>query len=98
MASWRVATFGCLLMPAIPALPVLAQGAPPSIEQVLDTTTAVDTFRAVSLAPDGARVAWVEVVRDPDGRPTQRGALFVADLAAGGSAPRRITATPGPEP
>src|SRR4029079_3956774 len=52
-----------------------------------------ETFRAVALSPDGARVAWVESIRDKDGRPTQRGAVFAAELApACWSAPRPVTA------
>src|SRR6266849_4279327 len=94
MASLRVATFGCFLLTAS-ALSA-AQAAPPPIEQVLDTVTAAETFRGVALSPDGARVAWVESVRDKDGRPTQRSVVFMADLApAGGgasSAPRQVTA------
>ena len=35
------------------------------------------------ISPDGAKVAWVEAIRDPAGRPSQRGALFVVDLAGG---------------
>ncbi len=75
MASLRVAMFGCLLV-AASALPAAAQAAPPAIEQVLDTVTAGETFRGVALSPDGARVAWVEAVRDKDGRPTSRSAVF----------------------
>jgi dipeptidyl aminopeptidase/acylaminoacyl peptidase len=95
MASLRVATVGCLLVTAI-TLPAAAQAARPSIEQVLDTVTAAETFRGVALSPDGARVAWVEAVRDKDGRPTQAGAVFMAGLApAGGSAPRQVSAGAG---
>src|SRR4029079_4747197 len=98
MASLVRAVSGCLLAvlgAALPALPAAAQAAPPSIEQVLDTATAAETFRAVALSPDGARVAWVESIRDKDGRPTQRGAVFAAELApAGWSAPRPVTAGP----
>jgi dipeptidyl aminopeptidase/acylaminoacyl peptidase len=88
MASLRVATFGLLV--TMSALPAAAQAAPPPIEQVLDTVTAGETFRGVTLSPDGARVAWVETVRDKDGRPTPRSSIFIADLA--GSSPRRVTA------
>ena len=94
MASLRVATFGCLLAMAS-VLPAAAQAAPPAIEQVLDTVTAGETFRGVALSPDGARVAWVEAVRDKDGRPTPRSAVFVADLAQTGgdiNSPRQVTA------
>src|SRR5947209_19500166 len=94
MASLRVATFGCLLAMAS-ALPAAAQAAPPAIEQVLDTVTAGETFRAVALSPDGARVAWVEPVRDKDGGPTPRSAVFVADLAQTGgdiNSPRQVPA------
>jgi dipeptidyl aminopeptidase/acylaminoacyl peptidase len=95
MASLRVALFRCLLVTAI-TLPAAAQAAPPPIEQVLDTVTAAETFRGVALSPDGARVAWVEAVRDKDGRPTQAGAIFMADLApAGGGSPRQVSASAG---
>jgi dipeptidyl aminopeptidase/acylaminoacyl peptidase len=76
-------------------LPAAAQAAPPPIEQVLDTATAGETFRGVALSPDGARVAWVEAVRDKDGRPTPRSAVFIADLAQTGGdtgSPRQVTA------
>src|SRR5881227_211952 len=92
MASLRAATFGCLLI-AASALPAAAQAAPPPIDQVLDTVTAAETFRGVALSPDGARVAWVEAVRDKDGRPTQASAVFMAGLApAGGGSPLQVTA------
>ncbi|MEA2691028.1 MAG: hypothetical protein QOJ16_415, partial [Acidobacteriota bacterium] len=95
MASLRVAMSGCLLAVAVvgAALPAAAQTAPPTIEQVIDTATALETFRAVALSPDGGRVAWVEAIRDKDGRPSQRGAIFVAGLAASGlSSPVQVTA------
>src|SRR5436853_6997431 len=96
MASLRVATFGCLLVTASALPAAAAQAAPPPIEQVLDTVTAAETFRGVALSPDGARVAWVEAVRDKDGRPTQASAVFMADLApaggGAGSSPRPVTA------
>jgi dipeptidyl aminopeptidase/acylaminoacyl peptidase len=83
----------------VSALTAAAQAAPPSIEQVLDTVTAAETFRGVALSPDGARVAWVEAVRDKDGRPTQAGAVFMAGLApAGGGAgafPRQVATGAG---
>ena len=91
MASLRIATLGCFLVTAS-ALPAAAQTVPPSIEQVLDTVTAAETFRGLALSPDGARVAWVEAVRDKDGRPTQAGAVFVADLVPAGGGARRVTA------
>jgi len=63
---------------------------------VLDTVTAAETFRGVALSPDGARVAWIEAVRDKDGRPTQASAVFIADLTpaggGAGSSPRQVTA------
>src|SRR4051794_18696678 len=97
MASLRVATFGCLLVTAS-ALPAAAQAAPPSIEQVLDTVTAAETFRGVALSPDGARGAWVGAARERDGRPTKASAVFRADPApAGGGAgtpPRQVPPHP----
>ncbi|HEX4961092.1 MAG TPA: S9 family peptidase [Thermoanaerobaculia bacterium] len=89
MASLRGAMFGGLLV-TMSALPAAAQTMPPPIEQVLDTVTAGETFRGVALSPDGARVAWVESVRDKDGRPTPRSAIFVTDLAGG--SPHQVTA------
>jgi dipeptidyl aminopeptidase/acylaminoacyl peptidase len=92
MASLRGVTFGCLLVTASALM--AAPPAPQSIDQVLDMVTAAETFRGVALSPDGARVAWVEAVRDKDGRPTQASAVFMADLApAGGGSARQVSAS-----
>jgi len=91
MASLRVATLGCLLVMA--SALAAAQSASPSIDQVLDTVTAAETFRGVALSPDGARVAWVEAVRDKDGRPAQESAVFMAELAQ--PSPRQVATHAG---
>jgi dipeptidyl aminopeptidase/acylaminoacyl peptidase len=90
MARFGAATFGCFLLGLTAAT---VQAPAQTIDQVLDTITAADTWKGVALSPDGRRVAWVEAIRDKDGRPTQRGAIFVADLnPQGAGAPRQVTA------
>jgi len=83
--------------PAVPATQAgPAAATAPTLDRVLTLAAAVDSFQSVSLAPDGARIAWVEALRDPSGRPAERRtAIFAAELpAAPGAAPaaRRITA------
>jgi dipeptidyl aminopeptidase/acylaminoacyl peptidase len=61
----------------------------PSVDSVLSALHAQKGFKQAAISPDGARLAWVERRRDPNGQET-RSAIFVADLPSG--APRRVSA------
>jgi len=99
------AALAALAALAVVPAPAAAAAAPP-IEQMLTLASALDGFCAVSLAPDGRRIAWVEAVRGKDGRPTEQTAVFTAELqelpaaakAAAGTMPaaRRLGAGGGP--
>jgi dipeptidyl aminopeptidase/acylaminoacyl peptidase len=54
----------------------------------------VRTFKQAAISLDGKRVAWVEELPGPGGRPSSNSAIYVADLAAPGHS-RRITAAIG---
>lgn len=69
-----------------------AQAAKPSIDEAIDSLAAVRTFKQVSISPDGTRVAWVETVREPNGRPSPNSEIQVASVARAGAAPVRISA------
>jgi len=62
-----------------------------SIDAALNPLFAVHTFRQAAISPDGARVAWVEILNGSNGDSTGHSAIFVAD-AAGRTKPQRITA------
>src|SRR6266542_757123 len=54
----------------------------PSVDSVLDSLQAVQSFRQTAISPDGSRVAWVERRRDERGQDTLS-AIFVSDVAGG---------------
>lgn len=66
----------------------------PPVDQVLDSFTRVVEFRDVELSPDGARIAWVESIREKDGPAADKRAIYVAPRGAMGQ-PARVTACPG---
>src|SRR5262245_60445240 len=55
----------------------------------------VRNYRETAISPDGRRVAWVEVFDGAGAPASGSSGIFVADLAMGGGAPRRITAGEG---
>src|SRR5262245_21733083 len=55
----------------------------------------VRPYREAAISPDGKRVAWVEGITGEGGEPSSLTAIYVADLANGGGAPRRIAAGDG---
>jgi dipeptidyl aminopeptidase/acylaminoacyl peptidase len=67
----------------------------PRIDGLLDLLTRVRTFSETVISPDGKHVAWVERLPGKDNRPASHSAIYVADLAAPGSKPHRITAGDG---
>src|SRR5258706_508932 len=74
MALRFAVTFGStLVLAAAAALGQPSPPPPPPIEQVLDASSALSSFRTTALSPDGTRVAWVETVRDPAGGPPRGG-------------------------
>jgi len=78
-----------------------AHAAPPSaahppLDAVLKSAEALETYRAVTIAPDGRSIAWVESIAGADGLPSERSTLEVAALTANGAgAPRRVSAIAG---
>jgi dipeptidyl aminopeptidase/acylaminoacyl peptidase len=66
----------------------------PSLDTVLDSLSQTRTFREAALSPDGKRVAWVESLPEKEG-PTDKTAIYVADLASTSGPPQRISAGDG---
>ena len=63
----------------------------PSFDRSVESLLQLTEFRGVALAPDGKRVAWVQVQTDKAGPSPHRSAIFVADVGGGkAAAPRRI--------
>jgi dipeptidyl aminopeptidase/acylaminoacyl peptidase len=69
-----------------------------SLDQLLDSLTAVRTFKEVAISPDGQRIAWVEELPDKGGAPAHHSAIYVADLNSPDAPPRRVTAGDGTTP
>ncbi|PYV11562.1 MAG: S9 family peptidase [Acidobacteria bacterium] len=76
------------------ALCASAERAETSVEQVLNSLAAVREFSQVAISPDGARIAWVESLRDKGGG---NSAIYIADLRNPSAALRRISAGAGAE-
>ena len=65
-----------------------------SIDDALNSLSAVHTFKQVAISPDGRRVAWVESLKGKDQQPTGNSAIYVATLGSS-EQPRRISAGDG---
>ncbi|MET0595653.1 MAG: S9 family peptidase [Polyangiaceae bacterium] len=88
-----------------PPLPVAVSAAPSAaprpagspLEQAVDDFYAIPSYREVTISPDGAHVAWVKTVHEngPSARSTT---IHVAERAARGAEPRRVTARTGTAP
>jgi dipeptidyl aminopeptidase/acylaminoacyl peptidase len=92
----RVRTL-CLLLCAAALLPsavVAAEGGGDGVDAFADALFSTRTFSQVALAPDGASVAWVESLHDAAGQPTQKTAIYLADLRAP-QGRRRVAAVEG---
>ncbi len=63
-----------------------------SLDAVLDSLFALNSFRQVAISPDGQRVAWVEALHEANGAPSINSAIYVTTMSTPGAAPRRITA------
>ncbi len=104
-APAALATLVTLAALAVVPAPAATAAAPP-IPEMLTLAAALDGFCAVSLAPDGRRIAWVEAARGKDGRPSEQTEVFTAELqelppaakTAAGAMPaaRRLGAGGGP--
>jgi len=79
-------TLGALLV----LLP-LRLGASP--RETLDLIFATQQFQEVAIAPDAARVVWVESRPNADRTPSANAAIYIQDVAGG--PPRRVTAGDG---
>jgi dipeptidyl aminopeptidase/acylaminoacyl peptidase len=67
----------------------------PSLDRLLDSLTAVRTFKEVAISPDGRHVAWVENLPGKGNMPSSLSAIYVADLNSSDAAPRRVSAGDG---
>jgi len=65
-----------------------------SLDHVIDSLQAVREFDQVAISPDGTRVAWVESLHGPNGKPTPQWAIYVQEVRTPGR-PQRITAGNG---
>jgi dipeptidyl aminopeptidase/acylaminoacyl peptidase len=61
------------------------------LDGIVKTLTAAHHFQQAAISPDGAKVAWVEILKGKDGAPTGNSAIYVKNLKTDG-APLRITA------
>src|SRR6202158_4909708 len=86
-AAWLL----CLALGTGPS-PAARAGAPPSVDQVLDSVSQLVEFRGVAISPDGASVAWVEAVRGKDGPLPERSIISVATRIGAHPLQRRISA------
>jgi dipeptidyl aminopeptidase/acylaminoacyl peptidase len=91
-------------LPAILSFSLLSIAAPAqtprstdvSVDQTLALLSSTQTFREVTVSPDGSRVAWVESIQKGN-RASTLSAIYVADIKSGGTKPRLITAGKGRE-
>ncbi|HEX3530323.1 MAG TPA: hypothetical protein VH988_24945, partial [Thermoanaerobaculia bacterium] len=94
MRSRTLRFFVCLAV-LLPSAAVAARG--DSVDTFADALFSTRTFSQVALSPDGALVAWVESLHDPEGaagQPTGKTAIYVADPRAP-QGRRRIMAKAG---
>jgi dipeptidyl aminopeptidase/acylaminoacyl peptidase len=61
------------------------------LDGIVKTLTAAHHFQQAAISPDGAKVAWVEILTGKDGAATGNSAIYVKNLNTDG-APLRITA------
>jgi len=89
----RIAGTAAALSLALAGLCRAAGPAPlPPVDSVLQELDRVHHYREVAISPDGTRVAWVEKLRDPEGRDALS-AVWTAEVAS--PRPRRVTAGRG---
>jgi dipeptidyl aminopeptidase/acylaminoacyl peptidase len=73
--------------------PSKLSGSRPSLVSLFDSLAAVRRFSQVVISPDGKHVAWVEPVLDQRGVPTEKTAIYVADVPPSTAPPHRVTAS-----
>ncbi len=78
------------LLTAWSASPHLA----PPLEQAIRGLFGLHRYAELTLSPDGARVAWVEILLNGDGLPSGKTAIYEQSLRTG-SRPQRVTAATG---
>src|SRR5262249_42276962 len=66
-----------------------------SLEQLLESLSAIHRFKEVAISPDGRRVAWVEDLPAKGDAPSSLSSIYLADLHSPDAAPRRISADDG---
>src|SRR5712691_5863616 len=75
------------------ALPV-----PAAVSDVAGSVKALSEirdFEQVTISPDGAEVAWVELLRDASGAPSRNTAIYCRSRNESSATPRRISAASG---
>jgi dipeptidyl aminopeptidase/acylaminoacyl peptidase len=91
MRPFPLRLFASFIALLIAGFPVAAQDrGTPRPEQ--DQPATVRNYRETAISPDGKRVAWVEILEGASGPSSGPSGIFVADPAADGGMPRRITA------
>jgi dipeptidyl aminopeptidase/acylaminoacyl peptidase len=67
------------------------------LDDAMHSMFAYRKFLEAKISPDGTRVAWVESLAGPDGAPSAKSAIYIAELKSPAN-PRRITAGDGKNP
>ena len=62
--------------------------------QSLDALNSVHQFREVAISPDGATVAWTEMILAKEGSDPRRSVIFIKDLRDPGASPRPLLKDP----
>ena len=87
----RKLSFSALLIPLSFIVPALAQASPTSssldVNTVLSALSSTKRFEQAAISPDGAKVAWVEIIAGGNS------AIWVASVRAASADARQITAT-----
>jgi dipeptidyl aminopeptidase/acylaminoacyl peptidase len=74
---------------------VPAPAAVPDVAGAVRALSEIRDFEQVAISPDGAAVAWVELLRDASGAPSRNTAIYCRSRNESSAAPRRISAANG---
>jgi acylaminoacyl-peptidase len=82
-----------LLLICLYPLPVRAEQS--DVAAALDALSKVRDFEQVAISPDGAQVAWVELLHDASGAPSRNTAIYCGSRSDAAARPKRITVASG---